>query len=267
MTPGDLTAVTAARAAVGTLDGRAGGLGSPGVVQRSADGDAALFTVAVSSPQDSVTSVDTRAVPAVRRAVAPAASRARDGLRVAVTGDAAVTADSGSTTLSALLLSTLVIVAVILLLVYRSPVLWLLPLITAAGAVELARALAHGLASAGLTVSYLSSAIVIVLVFGVASDYALLLVHRYREELWHHAACEQAMAAALRKTLPTLAASAATVSPPAGSAITRAGTGTPAGIPAQNAYGAGNPAAAGGNRPAAPPLPKSWTGAGQARTR
>ena len=82
---------------------------------------------------------------------------------MAVTGDAAVTADSGSTTLSALLLSTLVIVAVILLLVYRSPVLWLLPLITAAGAVELARALAHGLASAGLTVSYLSSAIVIVL--------------------------------------------------------------------------------------------------------
>jgi putative drug exporter of the RND superfamily len=211
MTPGDLAAVTAARAAAGALDGRAGGLGSPGAVQRSADGDAALFTVAVSSPQDSVTSVDTRAVTAVRQAVAPAASRARDGLRVAVTGDAAVTADSGSTTLSALLLSTLVIVAVILLIVYRSPVLWLLPLITAAGAVELARAAAHGLASAGLTVSYLSSAIVIVLVFGVASDYALLLVHRYREELWHHAACEEAMAATLRAVLPTLAASAATV--------------------------------------------------------
>jgi len=116
MTPGDLAAVTAARAAAGALDGRAGGLGSPGAVQRSADGDAALFTVAVSSPQDSVTSVDTRAVTAVRQAVAPAASRARDGLRVAVTGDAAVTADSGSTTLSALLLSTLVM---------RSP--WLSP--------------------------------------------------------------------------------------------------------------------------------------------
>ena len=57
----------------------------------------------------------------------------------------------------------------------------------------------------------LCSAIVIVLVFGVASDYALLLVHRYREELRHHAACEEAMAAALRAVLPTLAASAATV--------------------------------------------------------
>jgi putative drug exporter of the RND superfamily len=211
LTPGDLAAVTAARAAAGALAGQVRGLGAPGAVQRSADGDAALFTVPVSAPDDSVTSVDTHAVTAVRLAVAPAASRAGDGLAVAVTGDAAVTADSGSTTLSALLLSTLVIVAVILLLVYRSPVLWLLPLITATGAVELARAAAHGLAAAGFTVSYLSSAIVIVLVFGAASDYALLLVHRYREELRHHAACEQAMAAALRAVAPTLAASAATV--------------------------------------------------------
>ena len=82
MTPGDLAAVTAARAAAGALDGQVGGLGSPGTVQRSADGDAALFTVAVSSPQDSVTSVDTRAVTAVRQAVAPVAGRTRDGLRV-----------------------------------------------------------------------------------------------------------------------------------------------------------------------------------------
>jgi putative drug exporter of the RND superfamily len=208
---GDLAAVTAARAAVGALAGRVRGLGSPGAVQRSADGAAALFTVPVSAPQDSVTSVDTRAVTAIRQVVAAEASRPRDGLHAAVTGDAAVTADSGSATLNALLLSTLVIVAVILLLVYRSPVLWLLPLVTAASAVELARAAAHGLAAAGFTVSYLSSAIVIVLVFGAASDYALLLVHRYREELRHHAACEQALAAALRRTLPVLAASAATV--------------------------------------------------------
>jgi len=211
LTPGDVAAVTAARGAAGALAGPVRGLGSPGAVQRSADGDAALFTVPVSAPQDSVTSADTRAVTAIRQVVAAAASRPGDGLQAAVTGDAAVTADSGSTTLSALLLSTLIIVAVILLLVYRSPVLWLLPLVTATGAVELARAAAHGLAAAGLTVSYLSSAIVIVLVFGAASDYALLLVHRYREELRHRPACEEAMAAALRKTLPTLAASAATV--------------------------------------------------------
>jgi putative drug exporter of the RND superfamily len=102
-------------------------------------------------------------------------------------------------------------VAVILLLVYRSPVLWLLPLIGAVGAISVAQAGAHGLADHGFTVSTLSADILIVLVFGAASDYALLLVHRYREELRHHATPEAAMAATLRSTLPTVLASAATV--------------------------------------------------------
>lgn len=210
--PADLAEVTAARRAVGALAGTVRWLGSPGPVWRSPDGAAALFTIVVSAPQASATSVDTRAVTAIRQAVSSAARTPRDGLRAAVTGDAAVTADSASTTLGALLLSTLVIVAIILLLIYRSPVLWLLPIVSASAAVELARAAAHGLAAAGLTVSYLSSAIVIVLVFGAASDYALLLVHRYREELRRRPTCEDAMAAALLSTLPTLAASAATVS-------------------------------------------------------
>ena len=132
-------------------------------------------------------------------------------LQVAVTGPAAVSADSGSGTQTALLLTALVIVALILLLVYRSPLLWLLPLLGALAAIVAAQAAAHGLAAAGLTVSSLSTSILIVLVFGAASDYALLLTHRYREELRHHSATEDAMAAALRRTLPTLAASAATV--------------------------------------------------------
>ncbi len=129
-----------------------------------------------------------------------------------MTGSAAVTAataTSGSNTI--LLLRALLIVAVILLLVYRSPVLWLLPLLGALGADVLAKAATHGLADAGLTVSTLSSAILTGLVIGAGSDYALLLIHRYREELRRHAATEDAMAAALRRTLPTLLASAATV--------------------------------------------------------
>ena len=63
----------------------------------------------------------------------------------------------------------------------------------------------------GLTVNGQSGGILIVLVLGAASDYALLLVHRYREELRHHAAAEDAMAVALRRTFPTLIASAGTV--------------------------------------------------------
>ena len=59
--------------------------------------------------------------------------------------------------------------------------------------------------------SSLSTSILSVLVLGAASDYALLLIHRYREELRHHATAEDAMAAALRRTSPTLAASAATI--------------------------------------------------------
>jgi RND superfamily putative drug exporter len=95
--------------------------------------------------------------------------------------------------------------------VYRSPLLWFFPLLSAVAAIQVAQAAAHGLASAGLTVSTLSSDILIVLVFGAASDYALLLIHRYREELGRHATTEDAMAAALRRTLPTLLASSATV--------------------------------------------------------
>ena len=209
--PGDLSAVRAAHRAVERLDGPIRGLGAPGPVQPSRDGKAAFFTVSVTSSSNDVTSVDTAAVKAVREAVGRLTTAPGDHLLVAVTGAAAVSADSGSTTLSALLLSTLVIVAAILLVVYRSPVLWALPILSAIGAVELARAAAHGLADAGVTVSYLSSAILVVLVFGAASDYALLLVHRYRQELHRYRACEDAMASALRATVPTLVASAATV--------------------------------------------------------
>jgi putative drug exporter of the RND superfamily len=180
-------------------------------VQRSGDGDAALFTVSVPSPKAGLTSGVTRAVTAIHHAVQPSVQAAGGGLQAAVTGATAEAADSGSTTLTALLVSALVIVALILLLVYRSPILWLLPVICAVAALQVARAAAHGLATAGLTVSFLSSAILIILVFGAASDYALLLVHRYREELQRHTACEDAMATALRTTLPTLLASAATV--------------------------------------------------------
>ena len=211
LTAGDLAAVAAARRAVDQLATRTSGLGRAGPVQRSGDGQAAAFTVTVTAPQHSLTSTDTDAVKAVRRAVQAAASRAGDGLQVAVTGQAAVTADSGSGSQSGLLFTALVIVALILLLVYRSPVLWLLPLFGALGAVVVAEAGAHGLVKAGLTVSSLSSAVLVVLVFGAASDYALLLTHRYRQELGHHATTEDAMAVALRRTLPTLVASAATV--------------------------------------------------------
>jgi putative drug exporter of the RND superfamily len=211
LTPADYAVIAAARTAVAGLAGHVSGLAAPGALQRSADGQAAVFTVQVTG-QASSDSIDRDAVTAIRAAIAPPAARAPAGLTDAVTGPAAVTADTtAGNQQTALLLTALIIVAVILLLVYRSFVLWLLPLAGAIAAIITAQASAHGLADHGLTVSTLSADILIVLVFGAASDYALLLVHRYREELRHHVRPEGAMAVALRRTLPTLLASAATV--------------------------------------------------------
>jgi RND superfamily putative drug exporter len=213
LTASDLRSAASARIAVARLAGRVRGLGPPGPLVRSRDRQAVYFAVTVTASPENQTSLDTAAVRAIRRAVAPAASAAGGGLQAAVTGSAAETADSGvsSKVLSTLRLTALGIIVVILILVYRRPLLWLLPLLGAIGAIIVAEAGAHGLASAGLTVSSLSQSILIVLVLGAASDYALLLVHRYREELRHHERCEDAMAAALRRTVPTLAASAGTV--------------------------------------------------------
>ena len=211
LTMADQAAVASARGAVAGLVGHVAGLTAPGAPQQSADGKAVAFTVNITGQAGSGTT-DRDAVRAIRDAIAGPTARAPTGLAGAVTGSAAVNADtSAGNQQSVLLLTALIIVAVILLLVYRPPILWLLPLLGAIAAIVVAQASAHGLANAGLTVSTLSADILIVLVFGAASDYALLLVHRYREELRHHTTTEGAMATALRATLPTLAASAATV--------------------------------------------------------
>jgi RND superfamily putative drug exporter len=212
LTPADLAAVASAHAAVARLATHVRGLGAPGRPQRSADGKADEFTANVTSPSggNSEFSTDSTAVKGIRRAVG---GLARGGLQVAVTGPAGLTTDGGvsSKTLNILLLTALLIVVIILILVYRSPLLWLMPLFGAIGAIVVAEASAHGLLNAGITVSTLSAAILRVLVLGAATDYALLLIHRYREELRHHAATADAMAVALRRTLPTLLASAGTV--------------------------------------------------------
>jgi len=101
---------------------------------------------------------------------------------------------------------------VILLLTYRSPVLWLLPVVTAGIALTTAQAVIYLLAKhAGLTVNAQSVGILTVLVFGAGTDYALLLVARYREELRRHADRHEAMAYALHRAGPAIIASAATV--------------------------------------------------------
>jgi RND superfamily putative drug exporter len=137
------------------------------------------------------------------------------GLSVHVTGPAGLTSDTARSFAgldSTLLYTTLAVVVIILLLTYRSPVLWLLPIFAVGAALTIAQALVDVLARhAGLTVNAESSSILTVLVFGAGTDYALLLTARYREELRRHHDRPRAMAAALRRALPAIVASAATV--------------------------------------------------------
>jgi RND superfamily putative drug exporter len=111
-----------------------------------------------------------------------------------------------------LIFATLGVVIVILLFTYRSPVLWLLPILCAVVANTIATGLVYLLAKhAGLTVNGQSQAILSILVIGAGTDYALLLVARYREELRRHEDRHEAMAFALHRASPAILASAATV--------------------------------------------------------
>jgi putative drug exporter of the RND superfamily len=213
LTRADVTEIASAHASLARLARTVPGLSLPGKLVPSADGKAVYFTADVTTPARSEYAYDSNAVNAVRHAVATAAQSAHDGLQAEVTGSAAIVADSGvsNKALTGLKLTAIAIIVVILLLVYRRPFLWLFPLAGTLGALVVAEAGAHGVANAGLTVSTLSASILVVLVIGASTDYALLLVHRYREELRQHAAAEDAMAVALRRTFPTLIASAGTV--------------------------------------------------------
>jgi RND superfamily putative drug exporter len=137
------------------------------------------------------------------------------GLGVYVTGPAGYFADFANVFSgfdSTLLSITAVIVVVILLVTYRSPVLWLLPLSCVFVALTAAQAVIYLLArNGGLTVNGQSAFILTVLVFGAGTDYALLLTARYREELRRHADRHQAMAVALGRAAPAIIASGATV--------------------------------------------------------
>jgi putative drug exporter of the RND superfamily len=99
-----------------------------------------------------------------------------------------------------------------LLITYRSPVLWLLPVISSGVALIAAQAVIYLLAvHAGLVVNAQSAGILDVLVFGASTDYALLIVARYREELRRHDRRHAAMAEALRRAGPAIIASGTTV--------------------------------------------------------
>jgi len=113
---------------------------------------------------------------------------------------------------STLLLTTLGVVAFILIIVYRSPILWFLPLLSAVFALSTAGGIIYLLAKNNvIDVNGQSQGILSVLVLGAGTDYALLLISRYREELHHHSTPVAAMRAAYKGTFEPIVASGATV--------------------------------------------------------
>jgi RND superfamily putative drug exporter len=196
--------------AQGLRDEPPGPLQSVAPPRYAPSGDAALITATLPGNGDSATLVDTV------RALRERAGRLAAGhdLRAAVTGPAGYAADAVdvfSGINGTLLTVTALLVLVLLIVIYRSPVFWMIPL-AAVGAAELcSRGLGYLATVAGFTVNGQSAGILLVLVFGAGTDYALLLVSRYREELGRHDDRHVAAELALRRAAPAILASAGTV--------------------------------------------------------
>ncbi|HEY3315793.1 MAG TPA: MMPL family transporter, partial [Bacillota bacterium] len=123
-----------------------------------------------------------QAVAAIRERVGDAPP----GLEVRVTGEAGIGADflaAINRSTSRATVVTVALVVLVVLLVYRSPVAALVPLATVGVAFLTSRGLLGLLAAAGLNVSSLLDSFLVVLVFGVGTDYSLFIISRYREEL------------------------------------------------------------------------------------
>jgi RND superfamily putative drug exporter len=136
------------------------------------------------------------------------------GLEAEVTGPAGYAADAVDVfndINGTLLFATAALVLVLLIVIYRSPIFWMIPFFSVLIAEVTTRGLGYLIAEAGVTVTGQSGGILPVLVFGAGTDYALLMVSRYREELRRHEDKHDAIRVALRRTSPVILASGATV--------------------------------------------------------
>ncbi|WP_084704566.1 MMPL family transporter [Phaeacidiphilus oryzae] len=178
----------------------------------SADGQALVTTVPIDTSGNGFRDLK----PTVDAISSTAGTGAAPGLTLHITGPAGYGADEGKVFKdidTTLLYSSAGVVVFLLLVTYRSPILFVLPLLAVAAALFASQAVIYLLAAhAGLTVNAQSDGILIVLVMGAGTDYALLLTARYREQLRLRADRHEAMAHALRGATPAVSASAGTVS-------------------------------------------------------
>ncbi|MGW4798435.1 MMPL family transporter [Nonomuraea sp. NPDC004297] len=175
----------------------------------SADGQALQVTVLLSGEPGVLIS------PLVERLRAIASDGNPPGLVAHVSGAGGAAADyvdSFHRVDGTLLALSLVVVLLVLLAVYRSPVLWAIPMLAVVVAYLCSTAAVYALARSGvLTLRAATPEVFTVLVFGVATDYALLLVARFRERLRVTADQSAALRGALSGGIRTVVASALTV--------------------------------------------------------
>ncbi|MGO1974839.1 MAG: MMPL family transporter [Propionibacteriaceae bacterium] len=178
-----------------------------GRVAASADQEAALVPLPITPGADNTETSET--VKALRATIA---DEAPEGLTVQVTGGPAFGADIAASFDGAdiaLLLTTIAIVAVLLGLTYRSPILWLVP-VAVVGLADQAAALITAALGERFELQF-DAGVISVLVFGAGTNYAMLLISRYREELRREPDHRTAMSTAWRHTAPAVLASNLTV--------------------------------------------------------
>ena len=175
------------------------------------DGLAATLILDLDFPEDSDPGI---VVEEVRQTLADSAAPDA-GATIYTTGPAGFLADFAEAfgeIDGLLLLVTLAVVLVILLIVYRSPILPIFVLLTSLLALGAASFVIYVLADNGIiTLNGQSQGILFILVIGATTDYSLLLVSRFREELRRTRYQVDAMRATLKGTYEAILASGGTV--------------------------------------------------------
>ena len=186
-----------------------------GPVQISADGATANIEVPLIAMVGNKAVQGNQLVQVEKKIIATARIGLPEGLTVHSAGPGGLLVafiDAFSGIDGSLLLAAGAVVILILLIVYRSPVLWFFPLFCAVLALGSAALIIYQLALHNIiTLNGQSQGILSVLVLGAGTDYALLLISRYREELHGHEQRVDAMIAAWRGAAPAIGASALTV--------------------------------------------------------
>ncbi|HEX6340334.1 MMPL family transporter [Umezawaea sp.] len=205
LTPDDLAAIGDRVRALATFEGVEGRVIGPVPAE---DGRAAQVIVPLKPVGSEITEVVEELRASVREGLP-------SGLTPYVTGPAGILGDFANAfggIDGLLLVVTAVVVALILLVVYRSPLLPLVVILNAGLALSLAVIVVYLLARDDvLTLNGQSQGILFILVFGASTDYSLLLVARFREELHRHEDRWSSLRTAMKQSLEPIVASAGTV--------------------------------------------------------